>query len=112
MDERMIHLRIKVKSLADEAITIREEAKKTQGMVKWGLNHHRKTVVRTHIRKNLLAYGLLRGVPYHIMEKKCYITPDFAAIANIAKRFGGAEETILQWVEEAKAYLKAFQQAA
>jgi hypothetical protein len=35
MNERLIHLRIKIKSLADEAVTIRKEAKKVQGMVKW-----------------------------------------------------------------------------
>jgi len=106
MNERIIHLRIKVKSLADEAKTIRQEAKKTSGMVKWGLNHHRTTVVRRHTRHNLLAYGLLAGIPYEIMEKKCHQAPDFIWVAKIAKSFGGIEEDIGLWIEDAKSYLK------
>ena len=66
MNERQIHLRVKVKSLIAEAQIIRAEAKKTEGMVKWRLNDHRKTIVRRHTRHNLLAYGLLKGIPYHL----------------------------------------------
>ena len=107
MNERMIHLRVKVKSLAAEAEIIRREAQKTEGMVKWGLNQHRKTVVRYHSRINLLAYGLLRGIPYGAMEHKCHTPPDFDAIVTIARRFGGDSETVKLWVEEAKGYLTA-----
>ena len=105
MHERTIHLRIKIKSLVDEAKTIREEAKKTSGMVKWGLNHHRTTVVRSHTRLNLLAYGILIGVPYHLMEKKCYEPPDLTKVAKIAKNFGGAKEDIAVWIVDAQQYL-------
>ena len=106
MDERLIHLRIKIKSLADEAKTIRSEANKTTGMVKWGLNHHRTTVVRNYTRKNLLAYGLLIGIPYQVMERRCYEAPDLTAVANLAMRFGGDKEDVALWIEEAQAYLK------
>jgi hypothetical protein len=105
MDERQIHLRIKVKSLIEESRIIRSEAKKTTGMVKWGLNQHRKTVVRTHTRHNLLAYGLLRGVPYFVMEKRCAIKPDFDKVYVTAKRFGGDKKIAAKWVKEAKEYL-------
>jgi hypothetical protein len=112
MNERLIHLRIKIKSLADEARTIRQEAKKTSGMVKWGLNAHRTGTVRHHTRHNLLAYGLLRGTPYEIMEKKCHEAPDFNAVTQHAKRFGGTDEVITSWIEEAKAHLVPQRQAA
>lgn len=100
--ERTIHLRIKIKSLADEARTIRAEAKKVSGMVKWELNHHRTSVVRPHARLSLLAYGLLRGVPYRAIEHSCYELPNWEKIRNLASRFGGEEVAIDAWISEAK----------
>ena len=105
MYEKLIHLKIKIKSLVDESKNIRKEANKTSGMAKWNLNHHRKTVVRSHTRDNLLAYGLLRGVPYEVIEKKCSNLPSFKAVAKHAKQFGGLEADIYVWIEDAKAYL-------
>ncbi len=112
MNERLIHLRIKIKNLADEARSIREEARKTSGDVKWGLNDHRKTVVRTHARHNLLAYGLLRGIPYSVMELKCHTPPNLATVEKHAKQFGGDENTIAVWIAEAKTYLKCQKEEA
>ena len=106
MNERLIHLRIKIKSLAAEAAIIRAEARKTTGMVKWGLNHHRKTVVREYARENLLAYGAIKGIPYEAIEKQARIEPDFSRISHIAERFGGSTQAIEQWVQEARAYIK------
>lgn len=103
--ERLIHLKIKVKSLVDEAKTIRAEANKTSGMTKWNLNHHRKTTVREHTRYNLLAYCLLKGTAYELVEKKCTEAPDFVRVIKIAARFGGEEEEINLWVEAAREYL-------
>jgi len=105
MEERTIHLKIKVRSLADESRSIRREANKTSGMAKWRLNHHRTTVVREHTRYNLLAYGILRGIPYRVMERRCHEAPDFSKVATIAKRFGASEEMITSWTEEAKSCL-------
>lgn len=102
MQERIIHLRIKVKSLAAEAGIIRAESRKTREMVKWRLNEHRKTVVRDHTRHNILAYGLLRGRTYSEMEKSCREEPDWNRVANIAKRFGGDEGHIASWLADAK----------
>ncbi len=105
MEERTIHLRIKVRSLADEAKSIRREARKTIGMVKWRLNHHRTTVVRDHARHNLLAYGILRGVPYGAMEVECHEKPNFPRVAKLAGWFGATAEDITAWRDEAEAYL-------
>ncbi len=112
MDERRIHLKIKVKSLVDEARTIRIEANKTSGMAKWRLNHHRTTVVRSYTRLNLLAYGILVGTPYEIMERKCSKAPDFDKVRKIAKNFGATEEMISAWMDDAGAYLTERKEAA
>ena len=104
MNARTIYLRIKIKSLVAEAQIIRQEAKKTSGNVKWGLNDHRKMVVRHHIRHNLLAYCIIKGTPYSAIEKKCEILPDFKKIVVIARKFGATDEVINLWLEEAEAY--------
>lgn len=110
--ERLIHLRIKVKSLAAEATIIRQEERRVCGLVRWGLQQHRKTVVRRAARESLLAYGLLRGAPYARMERACREAPDFGAVATVAKRFGGDPAAVTAWVAAAQAYRKACQQAA
>jgi hypothetical protein len=104
MNPKIRHLKIKIKNLADESRTIREEEMQTSGQEKWDLQHHRKTVVRRAARKNLLAYGYLRGIPYKLMEPKTY-TPDWAMeqllkeVEKLAVRFGGeGEEPFRQWV--------------
>jgi hypothetical protein len=56
-----IELKIKVKSLAEEARIIRKEERKLHGMRKWGLQHHRTTVVRDAARRSLVAYQFVRG---------------------------------------------------
>ncbi|MFA5024226.1 MAG: hypothetical protein WC523_04680 [Patescibacteria group bacterium] len=107
MNERLIHLRIKIKSLAAEAAIIRKEANKTNGMIKWGLNYHRTTVVREHARLNQLVYGLLRRVPYKAMETKCYKAPDFKKILELAARFGENDKAYMElWEKEAKAHVE------
>ena len=106
MEERTIHLKVKVMSLAAEARIIRQQARKAKGMVKWRLNEHRTDVVRVHARHNGLAYGILRGTPYSAIEKKCDKKPDFEKVATIAKRFGSDEKMVSAWVEKAEAYLE------
>ncbi len=104
--ERRIHLRVKVKSLAAEAAIIRQEAARTRGLVRWGLNQHRQTVVRQAARTALLAYGLLRGASYASMEQRCLRRPDLAAVADTARRFGGDRAQIAAWVAKAEAHLQ------
>ena len=104
MNERIIHLRIKIKSLAAEATIIRKEARKTKGIVKYNLNSHRTHTVCFEARASLLAYGILRGVPYNIIEQKCDEAPDFAKVADIAKRFGA--DKVQDWIQAAKDYIK------
>lgn len=105
LNERTIHLRIKIKHLAEEARINRAEAKRARGMVKWDLNHHRKTVIRLHSRHNLLAYGLVRGVPYEVIELKCRKEPNWKKVSSIAERFGATAEGIAAWIYAGKEYV-------
>ena len=61
MEDQRIQLKIKIKSLAAEAQIIRKEERKLHGMDKWGLQNHRKTVVRNEARRSLIAYQHIRG---------------------------------------------------
>lgn len=81
------YLKVKVKSLAEEARIIRREehaakrqyrwAKNQQGAEEiyteahntfWGLRHHRTYDVRNEARAAHIAYGYLRGLEYSMIE--------------------------------------------
>jgi len=92
MDNR-IHLKIKIKNLADEARTIRTEEQKVHGMAKWNLQHHRKTVVRDAARRTQIAYQFIRGRDYescasHNGFKRL---SDFSEVSRMVKKYGTAE---------------------
>lgn len=90
-------LKIKVKSLADEARTIRHQEKKTQGVFRDELANHRRGVVRDAARHTQLAYGLIRGVDLRQMEAnagmislsgQAWGQPDWAAIKKMIVKYG------------------------
>lgn len=56
-------LRVKIKSLAEEARIIRQEEKRAGHPYCHGLRDHRVSVVRFESRATLLAYAHLRGKP-------------------------------------------------
>jgi len=112
MNTRLVHLRIKIKTAAEEARLIRAEAHKTWGDARWDLNAHRTGKLRRHARENLLVYGALRGVPYEVMERRCETPPNFSNVEKTALRFGGEPGIIEQWIGEAKNYLKGERKAA
>lgn len=64
--------RVKIKSLADEARTIRVEERTACEHGAYatcnGLHEHRVGVVRPEARAALLAYAFCRGVPYGAVE--------------------------------------------
>ena len=62
------YLKIKIKSLADEARTIRAEEAKATGSVRANLHSHRVIDVRREQRAALLAYAYLRGRTYRSVE--------------------------------------------
>jgi len=66
--------RVKIKSLAAEAVMIRtEERRMSHGdyegeAARSCLRHHRITVVRAEQRATLLARAYLLKIPYHVLE--------------------------------------------
>lgn len=67
-------LKIKAKHLAEEARIIRKEEVKWRGNDKLYFKLHRKGTVRNEARATQLAIAFLRGVPYEVVERKCYDT--------------------------------------
>ena len=77
-------LKIKAKHLAAEARIIRKEEVKWRGRDKLYFKEHRKTTVRREARATQLAIAFMRGVPYNVVERKCYDT--WTRDTYIAKR--------------------------
>lgn len=88
MDER-IYLKVKVKSLADEARIIRLETKRARSLsIKNGLYRHRIDVVRFEARHTHLAYGFLRGKSYEQIEQKAHVAPNWAKVRKMVEKYG------------------------
>jgi hypothetical protein len=128
-NERLVHLKLKLSSLAAESRLIRNEEnkrlkkhrkvlekKKQSGELVdssevapgyRSLHDHRTGIVRETARHNHLAYGFLREVPYAVMESRCKEEPDFGLIEKIAQRFSTvwSEEMWKTWSEEARGHL-------
>lgn len=66
--DRREMLRVKLKSLAEEARIIRREERRTWGQLREELHLHRVRDVRTEARATHLAYGFLRGRTLEQME--------------------------------------------
>ena len=105
------YLKIKIKSLADEAQAIRAEERKVSRHFKnakteehrydhaltvQGLRDHRVGIVRDEARASLVAYGFLRGIPYERIERPSrYSHLMWRRSLEIAQRFSAnpAEKT-------------------
>lgn len=104
--EQLAYLSIKIKSLAAEAVLIRVDENKyrqrhksdadqqsersRQARAAWlGLKQHRRWDVRREARAALLAFGLIKGMPYRNIEAKCWEEPDWRRVAAIVRKYGG-----------------------
>lgn len=82
-------LRVKVKSLAEEARIIRRE--ENLAKTPWevlNLREHRTGIVRRAMREALLAYGFIRGLAYGKMEAKANDPPDWKNVRSMVVRYG------------------------
>lgn len=70
-DDR-VYLKVKIKSLADEARIIRKEERKRPGPSyhRTQLRYHRITVVKMEARAAQIAYGFIRGRRLEQLESK------------------------------------------
>ena len=95
-----IELKIKLKSLAEEARIIRREELKAKDHGDYStlntLHHHRIHVVRPAARDTHLAYAYLNGHMYRDVERVCYRQPNFAEVLRMVKKYGG-------WAQKADA---------
>lgn len=66
--DRREMLRVKLKSLAEEARIIRREELRAHGEIREELYRHRIDTVRAEARATHLAYGFIRGLTLEQME--------------------------------------------
>lgn len=93
--KRTIFLKIKLRSLMDEARLIRREERKafergTEASRSVGMLmvEHRKTVIRSAARNTVLAYGFLRGLQYRDIEAKAHSAPDWKDVLRMIRSYG------------------------
>jgi len=91
MNVKLISLKIKLKSLAEEARIIRKEERKLvqsgRGPETGYLSSHRKQVVRHAARSTHVAYGYIRGRTYQELEVSAKTEPDWDAIAKMVTKY-------------------------
>lgn len=123
MNNRILHLKIKAKSLAAESAVIRAEEAKLKkrsaklrkegkpvgqlGEARWSLSDHRRGIVRRAARHALLAYAFLRGIDYERVEAPHSRPPDWAEVRRLVDRFGVTQALY----EESRAAFQARQAA-
>jgi hypothetical protein len=125
MKTRVRMLKVKIKSLAEEARIIRlEEARSEPGSQQQiELHAHRVHDVRREQRASLLAYAFLRGVPLAAVEAKA--DPDepewlrearWKRVGQLVEKFGTVDRTAArneqvvqlgQWITAGKANVGA-----
>ena len=125
-NERLVHLKVKIKSLSAEAGIIRQEEEKAlarhrekvgdeEGKIPpekslcpryEGLRNHRTGIVRWAARHNLLAYAFLRDQSYAEVEAQGSEEPNWDEVKKVALRFEGDASTHEArwgaWVKAAK----------
>lgn len=80
-------LRVKIKSLAEEARIIRREERKAR-YGRERLHLHRVGIVRSEARHAQLAYGMLRGRSYKSLEPNAKEPPNARRIAELVAKYG------------------------
>jgi hypothetical protein len=93
MKTRVKMLKVKIKTLAEEARIIRLEERRAQAgsRLQGELHGHRVGEVRHEQRCSLLAYAFLRGIPYASCEKNPATQPDWKRVAKLVEKFGAVE---------------------
>lgn len=117
--DRRRELRVKIKSLAQEARIIRAEERRCRESLSRTVGHdeqraalasaytslrmHRVIDVRRESRYSLLAYALIRGRKFRDVERCSPLASiDVAKLTTLVRRFGaaGAESLVARWLAE------------
>lgn len=96
MQDQRAYLKVKIKSLAEEAKIIRREEQRPRkdmdecgySPTRTGLREHRVTVVRQASRNALLAYGFIRGRKYRQIEPKAESQPNWEEVKRQVLKYG------------------------
>jgi len=81
-------LKVKIKSLAEEARIIRKEEKREANKYhKRELRDHRIGTVRDEARAAQLAYAFLRGKPYYTLEAKVHSEPNWKRVKDLVVKY-------------------------
>lgn len=91
-------LKVKLKSLAEEARIIRKEELSIKNgnfsyksnMKRESLYLHRTTHIRPIARATYLAYGLLRGLDYHQIERTTKTIPNWGKVRAMVEKYSEA----------------------
>lgn len=90
--KRNPYLRVKLKSLAEEARIIRIEERRANKAGNYALQNslvlHRTSIVRSEARATLLAYNYLRGLPYEACEAQGSTPPNWNKVEAMVKKYG------------------------
>ncbi len=87
MKTRKVALKVKIKSLQEEAWIIRKEEKKNPDLKVW-LADHRRGTVRTVAFHSQLAYGFLRGRDFDQIAPNCKTPIDWRSVKSMVDRYG------------------------
>lgn len=99
--DRREMLKVKIKSLAEEARIIRREEHRTRGELRNELREHRVGIVRSEARATHIAYGLIRGRSLDRIEPGAKRQPDWKKIESMCKRYGPTGFSIEQFKKAA-----------
>lgn len=105
------YLKVKIKSLAEEARIIRREEwqiksrpvgyRESGWLAKLnGLHHHRTQVVRREARATQLAYGFLRGRRYSQIEAAASTEPSWDRVAAMVRKYGSVRWPVTETIPE------------
>jgi hypothetical protein len=101
--KRNPELKIKIKSLAEEAKIIRKDEgiayDNNDYALGNSLHYHRVVIVRREARATLLAYQYLRGKSYESCEGIGKTTPKWDNVKRMVKKYGGASFDHHAWVK-------------
>lgn len=108
MNIELVKLKIKIKTLAEEARIIRKEEKRIKDGKEENKYHindlhlHRVGVVRRCARETHLAYAYLRGFSYSDIEKSAKRKPNWDAVAKMVAKYGTIEQNkeFQKWISE------------
>ena len=88
--DRREMLKVKCKSLAEEARIIRREENRATGQLHNELHEHRVRELRWHARDAHVAYGLVKGRAYEQIECKTLpqSSPNWENVERMCKKYG------------------------